>query len=45
MSNTVGSDPKDQRMAELDDQFSRVHATIEALQERLRELQAGVETL
>lgn len=45
MSNTVLPDPKDQRIAELENQLAQAHATIEAFQEQLRQLQAEVETL
>lgn len=39
------SDPKDQRIAELENQLAQANAAIEAFQEQFRELQAEVERL
>lgn len=45
MRNNVLSDPKDQRIAELEDQLAQANASIEGLQEKIRQLQAEVESL
>ncbi len=45
MSNTELPDSKDQRIAELENQLAQAHATNEALQEQVRQLQTEVESL